>query len=687
MTSSAILECISAHHPIAYFGIFLIAFSESLAMIGLLIPGTLLMFGVGAIISTGALSLRPTLLLAILGAIAGDGISYWIGHRYHHRLRAFRPFRRNPGLLLRGENFFQRHGGLGIFLGRFVGPIRPVIPMVAGMLDMSPPKFIVINILSAVGWAFAYLLPGVFFGTSLALAGTVSTRLAVLIVLLTCTLWVSLWFCRKCFLWLSRYGPSCFSYLEKWVALETPSTGMLRIPKGFLQFLFHRRKGEEYLLLFLVLLFFFTTWGFFTVLQDLMAGDPLVQVNQSLYHLLESLRTPWGDHFFVAVAELGGGLVNFSIAGVIFLILIAARCGRTAGYWAGVLLGAVILSRISLHTLVRVPPTIQIAKTGFLERFGDSSLLVLVLYGFLAVILSRGSGNTRRSLSLVTVVFFIAFLTSFTPLYLGNHVLSDILSGLALGGAWTTLTGIAYIKGPPEKIPKRLLLSSVLLTFFITGPLYIAGKHREDLLLYAPQHRVQLIREKEWIQGEWENLPARRIDFEGELKQPLIFQWAGRSEDLTVFLRRRGWRLPPPFTLRVFLGMLSPETRVEGLPLFPKLHEGRFERILLFQHAGRTRRVFRLWSTESQLKESGTPLWVGTMEIQSVRRIGDFLSVPRDLKDYRKSQRILSGIFLEGCPYTFLQVVHRKSFQKTGEKIQEGFKWDGRTLLGMNLPP
>ena len=82
------------------------------------------------------------------------------------------------------RSFFSRHGGKSVLFGRFVGPVRPVIPVVAGMLGMGPVHFVVVNVLSAIGWALAYILPGVFFGTSLAVAGAVSTRLAVLIFLI-----------------------------------------------------------------------------------------------------------------------------------------------------------------------------------------------------------------------------------------------------------------------------------------------------------------------------------------------------------------------------------------------------------------------------------------------------------------------------------------------------------------------
>jgi len=75
------------HHPgLAYGAIFLISLSESLALVGLLVPGTVIMFGVGAVVATGSLGLFPVLIMAMTGAVAGDGISYWLGHHYKEYL-------------------------------------------------------------------------------------------------------------------------------------------------------------------------------------------------------------------------------------------------------------------------------------------------------------------------------------------------------------------------------------------------------------------------------------------------------------------------------------------------------------------------------------------------------------------------------------------------------------------------
>ncbi|MES9896122.1 MAG: VTT domain-containing protein, partial [Candidatus Thiodiazotropha endolucinida] len=96
------------------------------------------------------------------------------------RLRGFWPFNRHPATLQRGITFFQRYGGKSVALGRFFGPVRAIIPLVAGMLGMPPLRFLAANILSALVWAPAYLLPGIVFGASLELASEVAFRLVAL---------------------------------------------------------------------------------------------------------------------------------------------------------------------------------------------------------------------------------------------------------------------------------------------------------------------------------------------------------------------------------------------------------------------------------------------------------------------------------------------------------------------------
>jgi membrane protein DedA with SNARE-associated domain len=170
--------------------VFLVAFAESMALIGVLVPGVVLMFGFGALIGTGVLPFWPVVSAAILGAIAGDGLSYWLGKHYQQQISGLWPLSRHPEMLANGRAFFQRHGGKSVLLGRFFGPVRAVIPLVAGMLRMPSGRFLLSNIASALAWGPIYLLPGMVFGASMELAAEVALRLALLFVLSLMTIWL-----------------------------------------------------------------------------------------------------------------------------------------------------------------------------------------------------------------------------------------------------------------------------------------------------------------------------------------------------------------------------------------------------------------------------------------------------------------------------------------------------------------
>lgn len=147
--------------------IALVAMLESLAFIGLLLPGVALLFALTVMAGSAELSLWLCLLAAFAGAVCGDGISFLLGRYLAAPIRRLGWLQRHGEWLQRGEVFFRRWGGLSVVTGRFVGPIRPVIPFVAGSCGMSWLSFSCFNLLSALGWAPLYLLPGYLTGRGL----------------------------------------------------------------------------------------------------------------------------------------------------------------------------------------------------------------------------------------------------------------------------------------------------------------------------------------------------------------------------------------------------------------------------------------------------------------------------------------------------------------------------------------
>ena len=185
-----LLNWISLHPHAFVVAVYFVALFESLVVLGLLIPGAALLFGAGALMATGALPIAPIMLSASAGAITGDFISFLLGHHYQQRLRVIWPFRRYPRLVNRGVDFFVKHGGKSVFMARFIGPIRPIVPAIAGMMNMSTGRFLIVVVVASLLWAPVYILPGMVFGASLGLAAEVAGRLVILLVVVAAIIWL-----------------------------------------------------------------------------------------------------------------------------------------------------------------------------------------------------------------------------------------------------------------------------------------------------------------------------------------------------------------------------------------------------------------------------------------------------------------------------------------------------------------
>src|SRR5580700_938122 len=155
-----LLDFIKAHSDWAAVVMFITAFGESFAFVSLLFPGTTVLIAAGTLMSAGTLPYGPVMVGAVIGAVLGDSVSYWIGRRFGGAIAGLWPFSRNPDLLPRGIRFFERHGGKSVFIGRFFGPIRAVIPLAAGIMRMPRGRFWVANVTSALVWAPMLLFAG-----------------------------------------------------------------------------------------------------------------------------------------------------------------------------------------------------------------------------------------------------------------------------------------------------------------------------------------------------------------------------------------------------------------------------------------------------------------------------------------------------------------------------------------------
>jgi membrane protein DedA with SNARE-associated domain len=158
--SGQIVEFVRVHEAWAAPIVGALAFGESLAFISLLLPAWAVLVAIGALIGPSGINFWPIWVAGAVGAALGDWLSYWVGIKVGPAVAHMWPLSRNPGLIPRGERFVTRWGPLAIFIGRFSGPLRAAVPLVAGIFAMPYWRFQAANFVSAFVWVAMLLTLG-----------------------------------------------------------------------------------------------------------------------------------------------------------------------------------------------------------------------------------------------------------------------------------------------------------------------------------------------------------------------------------------------------------------------------------------------------------------------------------------------------------------------------------------------
>lgn len=162
--SVALTQFLSANHAAVSWVAALLALAETTAFVSVLVPSTALLVAAGAAVATGFLPFVPLWAGAAAGALIGSTFSWWLGRRYGERILRLKLLRDNPALVTRTEALFARWGMLAVPAGHFIGPLRPVVFLLAGMSGMSFRRFQAVNVPGAMAWAFVVPATGIMGG-------------------------------------------------------------------------------------------------------------------------------------------------------------------------------------------------------------------------------------------------------------------------------------------------------------------------------------------------------------------------------------------------------------------------------------------------------------------------------------------------------------------------------------------
>jgi undecaprenyl-diphosphatase len=416
-------------------GVF--AFAETGAFVGLVVPGETVMLLGGAVAGQGAISIYLLIAIAWFAAWLGDTTSFFIGRRLGREF----VIKHGPRVGISHERFekvedyFSRHGGKTIFIGRFISLIRAFAPFVAGSSGMRYRAFVPYSILGTGLWASAHIMVGYLFSRSIETAGKYAAKgaflLATLIVVVVGIVLITRYF---------RVAENRRATV-RWMEGRRATEWLLVLGRRYrpqLEFLWDRvTPGGTFGLEFTSLMATLAVALFVLVAYIVVIGrDPgPTPGDETAIEIAEHLHCGFLHTFSRIVTFLGSGYFTWTLSAVCAALLAARR--RWNEFW--VLLAGMAISSIGIHEIKDAidrprPPMPAIAASGSSFPSGHATHSVLYVWIAVTIVLRLRPGMARAT-ALVAAGIALTVLVGLSRVYLNVHYLSDVSAGWALGAA------------------------------------------------------------------------------------------------------------------------------------------------------------------------------------------------------------------------------------------------------------
>ena len=646
-----------------YWVIGLLAFGEALILTSVFAPGTIVVLIGGALVAQGLYDFGDMVWFVALGTILGAEASFRIGARGGHLFQEGRWIFSSANLD-RGKRFLAKYGASSIILGHFFGPLRPIVPVVAGLSGISRTRFFLWNVVGGLAYTLVVLSVGYFFGTALDLFSAAATRaglFALAILLVTVTLW---------FIWvkLRQAVPFVVSVLQSvgHAVRENPDVRSLVGRHPFLfRFLKDRISRERFSGLPATLLGAAT--AYFLLLYasstfDYVTQGQIVQADMRLANLMSAFRDPSLTSFFTIVTALGSGLVIVVLAVAVSLLLwLSHRLYCLPGLWIA-LIGNTATVILLKNLFARARPALAVYGENSYSFPSGHSAGAVAFFGFVTyVVIRERLAPVWVSLAAgVTIIFSIGL----SRIYLVEHYLSDVLNGYLVGVLWALL-GIWLAEWLRTKAKQAVVLQTnawkIYAAFGVLASTVIAvwfavDNYHQKLNVKVVPIIAQLDQsvESAFAAGR---LPDYSESIVGALQEPVsLIVLAPDETTLLQIFQKAGWHLAdkPTFaTLSKAALAIWFNKQYDTAPVTPafwndKPHDYGFQSETRDKGL-RQRHHSRFWKTELHTKD-GLLLFVGTASFDDglkwglTHRIDPNIDAERDLllADLQKTGLIIS---------------------------------------------
>lgn len=156
---------------------------ERSIFIGLIIPGDVILALGGVYSSQQKMSLTAVIAIGTVAAITGESIGYWLGRRYGMQLVRHLPLvRRLERVLQLSREYFKKHGGKTVAIGRYATAAGAFVPFTAGIAQMPYRRFLLFDVPAIVVWAVVISIFGYLFGQNLEFVDKVLSRFGYIVL-------------------------------------------------------------------------------------------------------------------------------------------------------------------------------------------------------------------------------------------------------------------------------------------------------------------------------------------------------------------------------------------------------------------------------------------------------------------------------------------------------------------------
>lgn len=421
-----------------YLVVGLLAFLETGAFVGLLVPGETMLLVGGAVAGLGVINLYLLIAIGWSMAFLGDTVSFFLGRKLGRDFLLKHGSRLGitPERFARVEDHFERHGGTTVLVGRFVGVIRAVAPFIAGSSGMRYPAFAPYSILGSGLQVSIHILVGYFFARSLDVAAEYVGLVAVIVGTVIVVGFGSWWIYR--FLQAPENRTRSVEWLESH-RITRPLVTLARRFRPQLVFLRDRfTPGGTFGLEFTTLVAILAVSSFIVIaFTSIFLGDGgPTPGDETARNLVDTLRTGWLVDFAEAVTFLGSGDFLLPLVTLTAVVLIAGR--RWPDFFVLLLSAVVIVVGVDLlkEAVARPRPSGGLVGTDSLS-FPSGHAAYSVFYSWLAITIAfRIRPGMARGALVVTAGITLTALVGLSRVYLGVHYLSDVTAGWAFGAFW-----------------------------------------------------------------------------------------------------------------------------------------------------------------------------------------------------------------------------------------------------------